>query len=104
MIDRISSTALSGLRKGLADFESVAERISKTAASNLYNPSATTKPILASPSEVSEVPGEIQTSLEKEMVDLLLARRFIQGQIGIIQTEDEILAELVNLGRRRSPA
>lgn len=42
--------------------------------------------------------------LSDDRQDLLLAKRFIQGQIGIIQTEDEMLAEVVNLGRRRSPA
>jgi flagellar basal body rod protein FlgG len=41
--------------------------------------------------------------MEEDMVDLLLAKRFIQGQIGVIQTEDELLAEVVNLGRRRPP-
>jgi hypothetical protein len=102
MIGSISSTGLTGLRHGLDYFESTAARISRT-PSSLTSTTAPTTDGSASPTgNLSSVLQDNSPSLEEDMVDLLLAKRFIQGQVGVIQTEDEMLAEVVNLGRRRT--
>ncbi len=102
MIDRISSTVLTGIRKGLDFFDSTATRIPGSITSNASTSSSSSTPPVTTTGNLSSALSEPEPSLEQNMVDLLLAKRFIQGQLGVIQTEDEMLAEVVNLGRRRT--
>jgi flagellar basal-body rod protein FlgG len=47
-------------------------------------------------------PGALESSnvdIAESTVDLLLTQRFIQFQTGVIRTEDDLLKELINIGR-----
>jgi len=51
------------------------------------------------------LPGALEgsnTDLAAGFVDLLLARRFLQAQTATIRTADELLAEVINLQRKRA--
>jgi hypothetical protein len=102
MIGSISSTGLTGLRNGLDYFESAAARISKTTSSLTSTPTSTSAGSASPTGNLTSILQDNSPSLEEDMVDLLLAKRFIQGQVGVIRTEDDMLAEVVNLGRRRT--
>ncbi len=97
MIQSISSI-LPGIQRNVQQVEGIANRLSQPAAvpaSENLTPSA--------PESVSDkLVAAGEPGLEEDMVSLLLAKRFIQMQAGIIRTEDEMLAELVNLGRRKA--
>lgn len=97
MIQSISTPLLSGIQRNLQTMEGVASRLSQAA----------TIPRQESivPANPDPAPGDVvgqEAGLEEDMVSLLLAKRFIQAQTGVIRTEDEMLAELINLGRRKT--
>lgn len=102
MIGSISSTALMGLRNGLDSFDSAASKVTRATTAAL-NPgsSISSTPSVSTGSDVLSSLNESSVSLEESMTDLLLAKRFVQGQVGVIQTEDEMLADVIQMGRRR---
>ncbi len=102
MINSISSIGLSGLHSSLDYFETASTKVSSASASAMNSTvSSSTTGTSPTSSDVLASLNESDVSLEESITDLLLAKRFVQFQVGVIHTEDEMLAEVVNLGRRR---
>jgi hypothetical protein len=96
MITGIMFSSLAGIQNSLTQFDAAASRIAS-------NTSQVAAPTTVTPSEPLSSPVvDNEPALEEDLVSLLLAKRFIQGQLGVIQTEDDLLAEAINLGRRRA--
>lgn len=103
MIGSISSIGLYGLHSAVDYYEAAASKVS-SAATSAMNSSSASSSTSASTSTNSDVLASLNASdasLEESLTDLLLAKRFVQFQVGVINTGDEMLAELVNMGRRR---
>lgn len=95
MIERVFGVSLMGLSRGIQDLESTAERIARPSSSLPAFDSTPTEPVPGDP-PLDGGEGAIPDFVG-DTVSLLLAQRYIEFQLGVIRTADEIAEETVNL-------
>lgn len=95
MIERVFGVALFGLSRGIHTLEGVAERIARTPSSLPFLESAPPEtPASGLPLEPVDA---VTPDFIGDTVSLLLAQRYIEFQLGVVRTADEVLKETVNL-------
>jgi hypothetical protein len=99
MIDRVYGASVAGIRTGLRQLERSAQRIAELPFAEVSTGTSSTPQGEPQPSDPSTSSG----GLTDEIVSTLIAKRFIQAQLGVIRTADELMAEVVNLKRPKEP-